>query len=241
MSYPIKPTVFKENPYQDEWFDTDFIYSPDGIQSYPEHHCKLTFEKSLPYIENFRVALDIGCRDGEYSRYLQKKFERVYGFDVNRKKYFPYNVDLKKTTHFTCGLGDKEGTLLMSGGTHKHVKGKMKEHPVFTLDSFEFENVDYIKIDVEGYERRVLIGGEQTIRKYRPLIIIEQNDVQLPDEEPFAAKKWLEDLGYVHVATCPRGWDHIMQAPERLKLTSPRKKVDAGFLKKALNAFRLRT
>ncbi|WP_346900615.1 FkbM family methyltransferase [uncultured Roseibium sp.] len=217
MRLPIKPSIFKENPYKEEWFDQDFLYSPDGNKNYPNHHCKITFDTSFPFIKNFRVALDIGCRDGEYSRYLQKHFEHTYGFDVRKKENFAYNVDLKKVTHFCCALGDTEGTVQMSGGTHNFVEGKMKKYPVFKLDSFGFENVDYIKIDVEGFERKVLMGGEQTVRKNLPLIIIEQNDVCLPDEEPYAAKKWLEDLGYKHVATCPRGWDCIMQPPKKIK------------------------
>ena len=201
MRYPIKPSVFKHNPYKEEWFDQDFLYSPDGIQSFPDHHCKKTFEASFPFIRNFRTALDIGCRDGEYTRYLQKYFSHTYAFDARKRKFFPYNVDLKKTTNFTCALGNKKGTLLMSGGTHNQFGAKMDKHRVFTLDSFGFKDVDYIKIDVEGFEKRVLSGGEKTIRANLPLIIIEQNDVCLPDEEPFAAKKWLEELGYKHVAT----------------------------------------
>ncbi len=231
MNFPIKPSTFKENPYQEEWFDQDFFHTQDGIKEFPNHPCKRTFEVSFPFIKNFRVALDIGCRDGEYSRYLQNYFEHTYGFDARSRPYFPFNVDLKKVTHFCCALGDTEGTLVMGGGGHSYVEGKTKEYPVFKLDSFGFENVDYIKIDVEGFEQRVLMGGEETIRKNLPLIVIEQNDVCLPDEEPFAAKKWLENLGYKHVATCPRGWDYIMQPP---------KSIDQSLLNKMKNLFQSR-
>lgn len=98
----------------------------------------------------------------------------------------------------------------MFGGTHQAVEGKMKEVPVFRLDEFGLEDVDYIKVDVEGFEKKVLLGGQKTISASRPLIVIEQNDVRLPDEEPYAAKTYLESIGYKHVATCPRGWDLVM-------------------------------
>ncbi|WP_346913538.1 FkbM family methyltransferase [uncultured Roseibium sp.] len=231
MNYPLEPSVFDENPYQEEWFDQDFLYSPDGNKSYPNHHCKKTFEVSFPFIKEFRVALDIGCRDGEFSRYLQHYFQHTYAFDARMRKSFPFNVDLKKTTHFCCALGDEPGELQMSGGQHKFIEGKSASYKVFTLDSFGFENVDYIKIDVEGFEQRVLMGGEETIKKNLPLIVIEQNDVCLPGEEPYAAKKWLENLGYKHVATCPRGWDYIMQPP---------KSVGRGLLDKMIGLFRSR-
>lgn len=42
-----------------------------------------------------------------------------------------------------------------------------------TLDSYNFEDVDAIKIDVEGHEFEVLKGGEQTILKYLPVLQLE--------------------------------------------------------------------
>ena len=47
------------------------------------------------------------------------------------------------------------------------------EVEVRTLDSYEFEDVTIIKIDVELYEPMVLMGAQQTIRRCRPLICIE--------------------------------------------------------------------
>jgi FkbM family methyltransferase len=206
----IPPTRFSGNPYRKEWFETDYMFTPEGPVVAPDHHCKKTFDVSFPFIRNRRNAIDIGCRLGEYSRYLQNYFDMTYCFDPNLWKQFSNNVDLKKVTHFNCALGDENGTIEMSGGTHRFVEGKMKKVSVFRLDDFELDKIDYIKIDVEGFERKVLAGGVQTIERDRPIVVIEQNEVRLPDEEPFAAKAWLEQRGYKHVATCPRGWDLVM-------------------------------
>ena len=46
---------------------------------------------------------------------------------------------------------------------------KNKDYPAFQK---EFD-LDTLKIDVEGYEQRVLKGAEETIMKYRPLIFLE--------------------------------------------------------------------
>jgi FkbM family methyltransferase len=206
----IAPTEFEENPYRPEWFARDYMVTPSETREFPDHHCKLTFQVSWPFIRRMRTAVDVGCRVGEYSRYLHHHFARTYAFDPNLWKGFASNVDLSKVTHFNCAIGDEPGTIEMHGGTHRLVEGKMKTVPVYRLDDFELEDVDYMKIDVEGFERKVLRGAAKTIEKYRPLIVIEQNDVRLLDEEPLAAKKWLEERGYKHVATCPRGWDYIM-------------------------------
>lgn len=42
-----------------------------------------------------------------------------------------------------------------------------------TLDSYELEQVDLIKIDVQGADLRVLDGARNTIRKYRPIVVFE--------------------------------------------------------------------
>lgn len=44
---------------------------------------------------------------------------------------------------------------------------------VRTLDSFTLPNVELIKIDVEGFELEVIAGATETIRKSRPLLLIE--------------------------------------------------------------------
>lgn len=42
-----------------------------------------------------------------------------------------------------------------------------------TLDSYNFDNISFIKIDVEGSEKEVLQGAINTIQKYRPVIVFE--------------------------------------------------------------------
>ena len=158
-SYPIAPTRFSENPYDPTWFAKDFMHTQDGIQEFPKHHCKGTFYTSLPFVKRFGNAIDVGCRDGEYARYLQHHFPHTYCFDARLRKFFPYNVDLKKVTHFTCALGDEPGKIEMYGGTHNPKQGKHHTVACFRLDDFGLENITYLKIDVEGFEKKVLMGG----------------------------------------------------------------------------------
>ncbi len=73
---------------------------------------------------------------------------------------------------------------------------------VTTLDRF-FQarsslSVDWIKIDVEGYEARVLRGAAATIARRRPGLFIEVDDSNLRAQGDSAAGllKWVEDAGY---------------------------------------------
>jgi len=63
------------------------------------------------------------------------------------------------------------------------------------LDDDELENVDTIKIDVEGFEPAVLRGAENTIRRFKPIICMEQKPHNFYAWEQFAATKLLMAWG----------------------------------------------
>jgi hypothetical protein len=68
-----------------------------------------------------------------------------------------------------------------------------------TLDSFAFNDVVFIKIDVQGYELNVIKGAEKTIEKHRPYLFVEFED-DLLQEEGTSEKELqekIESLGYV--------------------------------------------
>lgn len=71
-----------------------------------------------------------------------------------------------------------------------------------TFDNFiELNNinkVDFIKIDVEGFESNVLAGAEKTIRRFKPLMFIEVVDSYLKRNNSGASKLVLNviNLGY---------------------------------------------
>lgn len=57
-----------------------------------------------------------------------------------------------------------------------------EEHPTKTftvhcspLDKFEFERVDFLKLDIEGYELFALHGAITTLIRHRPIILLELN------------------------------------------------------------------
>jgi len=176
--YPVQPTSFDSNPYSPGMYESDFFYCSAGNDYFPDHHCKMTWLKSIPYISNKRNSVDIGCRDGEYSRYLQNTFDHVYCFDYRLRKNFNRNVSLENTTHFNCVLGNENKKIKVSGGgsitAGKIPKERWYEETMFTLDQFKLENIDYIKIDVDGFETKVLQGSIKTLEKYSPLLVLEQ-------------------------------------------------------------------
>jgi FkbM family methyltransferase len=93
-------------------------------------------------------------------------------------------------TH-NVGLGETAGSFQMehhpNNAGHNCIltddrkeKTKYDLHTVTvnTLDSYNFEDVDVIKVDVEGYEYAVLKGAVQTINRCRPVVQLEMVEAQ---------------------------------------------------------------
>ncbi len=47
------------------------------------------------------------------------------------------------------------------------------------VDQFQINNLDFIKIDVEGYEYSVLEGATETLFSFQPIVMFELNDMTL--------------------------------------------------------------
>jgi FkbM family methyltransferase len=62
------------------------------------------------------------------------------------------------------------------------------------IDSFDLPRLDFLKLDIEGYEPGALRGGLETIRKYRPWMWIEYYDC-VSTYNQHEIKSILEPLG----------------------------------------------
>ncbi|QOZ25288.1 FkbM family methyltransferase [Bradyrhizobium sp. CCBAU 51753] len=143
---------------------------------------------AMPFIRNFRTAVDVGAHCGLWSRPLGAMFSLVKAFEpiATHRECFHANVVPRDygtfefgVTLYSCALGDHDGSVSLhtgpssSGDTYVQEGG---EHNAVlkTLDSFGFADVDLIKLDCEGYELFAIKGGEKTIREQKPCIIVEQ-------------------------------------------------------------------
>ena len=136
---------------------------------------------AFPLIRNFRHAVDIGGHCGLWSRPLAACFHNVTAFEPvpEHIECWFANVPGENTTLHEYALGDHAGEVSLhtgpssSGDTYVQDGGEHSAD-MRTLDSFNLESVDFLKIDVEGFEKFVLLGGEKTVRRDKPCIIVEQ-------------------------------------------------------------------
>ena len=128
-----------------------------------------------------RKIIDVGAWWGPWSMWWHDKATSVEIFEPN-KDILPKLINnvgkFQNCTIHRNALGDRHGSVSMQCADHSgtyHVTGQNGDIEIKTLDSFEFNNVDIIKIDAEGYELPVLEGAKQTILGNRPWIQIEGN------------------------------------------------------------------
>jgi len=131
--------------------------------------------------KSLRTVIDVGAWWGPWSLWWCEHAERVEIFEPNPEMItkLQHNIANHPNCHLhKVALGGVNGTVSMDYETHSgtnHITSTKGTIPLQTLDEYHFQNVDIIKIDVEGYEIPVLEGARQTIIESRPLIQIEAN------------------------------------------------------------------
>lgn len=158
---------------------------------------------ALPFLKNARVAVDVGAHCGLWTVQLGRYFDRVECFEPLKDhiECWKKNAGRKLSQRLhEVALGHKNGWTginRVSGMSGRSYVGGDGSYPVRTLDSYQFKDVDLIKIDVEGFEYFVVKGAEETILENRPVMIVEQkknlsNRYGLSD---LAAVEYLESMG----------------------------------------------
>ena len=161
-------------------------------------HNKKSWEPHITKLlnRNFKsdsVFVDVGSNYGWHSIKSSPYCNTVYSFEPQKLIHDIQNTSiienfLTNINLFNCGIGDTNEIKEMSpidynnpsinmGDLSVGIGGESIE--VRTLDSFQIPKVDFIKIDVQGYEKYVLEGGKNTIMSSKPTIIIEMEDHQL--------------------------------------------------------------
>lgn len=169
------------------WFPDDEQHLPEvmvrqarvcGIPGYQVR----SRNRSLWNLKHTRHAIDVGANVGLWALDLCGRFQQVTAFEpvAEFRECLIKNVADHNLRIESVALGAHAGMTEMirvvgnAGHTHVDAQRSTGTIPLLTLDSYEFDDVDYIKIDCEGYEYEVILGAEQTIRRCRPRICVEQ-------------------------------------------------------------------
>lgn len=181
------------------WPDGDDGAWQGPMENWPGHA-----EKFLSLVPEKKVVIQAGGCCGMYPRLLKRHFDRVYTFEPDPVNFYflTLNTQVEGIHKFNCALGERGRPLNLrialreNVGQHEIYRGDPKPGVMFVdgvlsvaLDDLVFDRVDYLMLDVEGYEPHVIQGAKRTIEEHRPVISMER-----PQDEPVA---FLKSLGYV--------------------------------------------
>jgi FkbM family methyltransferase len=143
------------------------------------------------------IFLDIGANIGSVSLPLARIFDNSYVYSIEPTSYafrklktnFSLNPSLSKKIFLTQAFISttkkpkkvwSRWKLNEENNQHKDHKGKLKsiqKASTITLSNFikknKIQKVDFIKLDVDGYELDVLKSGKDFLKKNKPIIFIE--------------------------------------------------------------------
>lgn len=127
------------------------------------------------------TCVQAGGNMGVWPWLLSHKFEHVYTFEPDPVcfRYLCQNLENSPNVYkFQAALGCYH-QLVQLVPIHENL-GAQYLHPsapghipTFTIDDLALESCGLIYLDIEGFEFRALQGGYQTIKKHRPVIVVE--------------------------------------------------------------------
>lgn len=172
-----------------------------------------------------RLALDVGAHVGLWSRPLAGMFAHVVAVEPVplHQRLWHKNVEQPNARLVGVALGPKKGKLRLvidpqnSGATHaareEATDAATVEVDMVPLDDAPLPFLDLLKIDCEGYEQGVVEGGQNLIRYYRPVVIVEQkrDHSERAGFDKLGAVKLLERWGWRTVREI--AGDFIMEPP----------------------------
>jgi len=148
------------------------------------------------------TCLDVGANIGLTAVMLSSSCPRghVYAFEPSPKNaaYLQQNITGNKITNVSvieAAIGATAGRVRLNMPTvganstvirrPQNGSSQGSEVPMITLDAWSAgldRKIDFIKLDVEGYEANVLAGAADLIARWRPPIFMEFNSVTIAGE-----------------------------------------------------------
>jgi FkbM family methyltransferase len=180
-------------------------YVGKSLYYYGEYNPDET-EKILSLATKGKLCLDIGANIGCISQALLANGHTVLAFEPQKELHniLTENIAGMGGVAINAAVGSEIGTARLPkvhysdknnfGGLGigtPSIYGSV-EVPVITIDTTTTCDIGFIKIDVEGFEYEVLLGATNTIKRYRPVMYIEDDRA----DKSLRLRGYIASLGY---------------------------------------------
>ena len=146
-------------------------------------------------VKGFSLAIDGGANIGAWTIVMAEYFGKVIAFEPVPETFGLLVENVKAHRNVECrnqALMDKAGTIKIKipdyNDKHQQATGEIVNKDLraryvewdntgdiaaITIDSLNLASCDLIKLDLEGAEPLALDGAVETIKKFRPVLVVE--------------------------------------------------------------------
>jgi len=184
------------------WVPSNDIHLQDWLAGKPftQNKCLNNFLKHCKDNSiKFNTVIDIGAWCGTWAKAMEPFAKKVIAFEPDKVHF----ACLQRNCTINCdprqeAVGSENKHISLTEDDFTQAKRVEKEGDIrmVTLDSLAYEDVDLIKIDVEGYEMEVLKGAENTLASTQYLMIELNNNTKKYGSSNIDVEKHIKNLGF---------------------------------------------
>lgn len=169
-------------------------------------------EQVLPLVKKRDAVVQAGGCLGVFAKRLASEFKAVYVFEPSQQFVnMTANAPEPNIIRFQAALGNAPG-MVEPINSLKDYKDKVTLHsgmtmvkpggivPTICLDDLELLYCDLLYFDVEGYELYALDGALDTIKRCKPVIVVEINQtIEVASQGEFtgdSVRNYIKQQGY---------------------------------------------
>ena len=159
--------------------------------------------KFITYCESqtkkMKTVIDVGAWCGTWAKAIEPFAKKVIAFEPDKTHFecLQRNCTVNCTPRMEAvGAQLQEVSLTEDNFTQAKRVNEKGNIRMITLDHMAYEDVDMIKIDVEGYEMEVLKGATKTLESVKYLMIELNNNTKKYGSNNVEVEKHISSLGF---------------------------------------------
>ena len=159
--------------------------------------------KFIKYCESqtkkMKTVIDVGAWCGTWAKAIEPFAKKVIAFEPDKTHFecLQRNCTINCTPRMEAvGAQLQEVSLTEDNFTQAKRVNEKGNIRMITLDHMAYEDVDMIKIDVEGYEMEVLKGATKTLESVKYLMIELNNNTKKYGSNNIEVEKYIVSLGF---------------------------------------------
>lgn len=163
------------------WYQYDFRILDETIEKmYPDY-----FDLDIVKCSKDEVIVDLGAYIGDtimayLDMYGEDNYKKIYCYEITDKVFEFLKSNLGKYSNIECykkAVGDRNETLFINESNVDASANTLSDNgsneiQTVTIDEDIKEPITLIKMDIEGYEQKALLGCERHIKEEHPKLLI---------------------------------------------------------------------